>query len=78
MGVDIDHPSSVLQTKANQVATSSDVLQALFDVLWEAILPLHPAIRWEQDLNSSKFISNSQDPLLGPLLHAVPSLSALK
>ena len=45
MGVDVYHPLVVSPAMADQVAPSSDTLQASFDVLWEALVHLGPAIR---------------------------------
>ena len=47
MGIDMDHPLVVSLAMADKVAISTDALQALFNALWEALVPLSPTIRWE-------------------------------
>ena len=41
MGEDMEHPPIVFPTVADQVAPLSDMLWALFDVLWEAFVHFH-------------------------------------
>ena len=74
----MDCPPAVSPETANQVAILLDVLQALFDALWEALVPLDPAISWEKDPNSSEFMSHSKDLPLGAPLHAAPLPSAMR
>ena len=40
----------------------------MFDTLWEALMPLNPATRWEHDQQLSEFISQSWDLPPGMLL----------
>ena len=75
MGEDKDHPPVASPTTADHMASTSDMLQTLFDVPHQTLVHLGPAIRWEQDLSLSK--SNSQDFPPGVVLHAVPP-SALR
>ena len=45
MDMDMDFPPAISPTTADQVAISSDASQALFDMLWEALVPLSPTVR---------------------------------
>ena len=77
-GKDMDHPPVTSPTTADQMAPLLDVQRASFDVLWETLIYLTPAIKQEQDPTSSKFISHSWDLLLGVPLYAVPPTSELR
>ena len=46
MGVDIDCPPIASPATDHQLAIFSDALQASFNVLWEALVYLGPAVRW--------------------------------
>ena len=71
-----DHPPIASPTTADHTASSLDVLQALFDVLWQTLVHLGPAVMWEQDPSSSE--SHSWDLLPGVPLCTVLPMSALK
>ena len=59
MGIDMDCPPAVSSTMADPLATSEDMLQALFDALQEVVVHLGPAVRHEQEPTSSEFMSHS-------------------
>ena len=65
MGEDMDCPLVASPATADQMAPLSDTPQAFFDVLQETLIHFSPAVRWEQDLTSSKLMSHSQNLLLG-------------
>ena len=78
MGEDIDHLLVASPATANHMAPLSDILQASFDVPWQTLINLSPAVRMEQDLNSSEFTSHSWDLLLGAPMCTVPPTSAFR
>ena len=53
MGKDMDHPPAVSSAIADQPVTFMYALQASFDAPWEALIPLYPTVRQEQDPTSS-------------------------
>ena len=78
MGIDMDCPPAASSTIADPPGTSADALQVSFDMPWEALVHLSPAIRCELDPTSSEFISHSWDLLPGVLLHVIPPTSVLR
>ena len=61
---------------ADYMASMLDAPQTSFDVLWQTLVHLSLAVRWEQDPSLSE--SNSQDLLPGAPLCAMPPTSALR
>ena len=76
MGEDKDHPPVASPTAADHMASISDILQTLFDVLWQILVHLGLAVRQEQDPSLSE--SHSQDLLLGALFCTMLPTSALR
>ena len=74
----MDCPPVVPTALVNRAATLSGALWILFYALWEALVSFEPAVIWEQNQHLSKFISHSQDILLGVLLYTIPLPSALR
>ena len=72
MDEDKDRPLVASPATTDHMASTLDVLQALFEAPHQTLVHLNPAIGWEQDPSLSK--SNSWDLLLGtPLRTAPPS-----
>ena len=78
MGEDMDYPPVTFPSIANHEAPLSNVLWALFDVLWKTLIYLGLVVRWEQYPTASEFMLCSQDLPLGVPLCAVPSTSVLR
>ena len=74
----MDCPLAVSSAAADPLATSADMLQALFDAPWEAFEHLCPTVRYEQNPTLSEFTSHNWGLLPGVLLCAMLPTSALR
>ena len=76
MGKDKDCPLVALPAAADHTASSTDAPKISFDVLWQTLVHLGLAIRWEQDPTLSESVSWDLSP--GMLLCTVFPTSALR
>ena len=75
-GKEKDCPSVASPTTADHTASMMDVPQTSFDVLCQTLVPLGPAIWWEQDHSSSESVTWELPP--GVLLCTALPTSALR
>ena len=75
-GKDKDHPPVASPITTEHTASMMDMLQTSFDALWQTLVHLGPAVRWEQDPTLSKSVSWDLPP--GVPLHAMLTTSALR